>query len=222
VFDAIVADLERFHAVAPYRAPYPTQETRVFEHHILAVVLQELLLGRGVKLLLHTQFVDACTTDNGRITVCILCGKSGPEALQARQYIDCTDEADVARRAGFAFDKGRPEDGLQLPMSAHCHVRHVEKKDAGPLLPDGWFQPITDSKALPMASIWPNGPGGNSLKIKIPKFDATDTESLTAAKIQARRRALEVLQYYLQVESKAWRVMAWRRAMRRSCGSWAS
>ncbi|NLF69589.1 MAG: FAD-dependent oxidoreductase [Candidatus Anammoximicrobium sp.] len=205
VFDAIVADLEKFDAVAPYKAAYPEQSTRVFEHHVLAFVLQELLLRRGVKLLLHTQFVDACANDAGRITACIVCGKSGPEALQARQFIDCTGEADVARRAGFAVTQGRPEDGLQLPMSIHCFVRHVEPRDAGPPLPDGWLQPIQDRQALPMTSVWPNGPRGNSLKIKIPKFDATDTQSLTAAEIQGRRRALEVLHYYLQVEHKPWR-----------------
>jgi len=205
VFDAIVADLEKFDAVAPYKAAYPEQSTRVFEHHVLALLLQELLLRRGVKLLLHTQFVDACTIDKGRITACIVCGKSGPEALQARQFIDCTGEADVARRAGFAVAKGRPEDGLQLPMSIHCLVRHVESKDAGPPLPDGWLQPIQNRKDLPMTSVWPNGPRGNSLKIKIPKFDSTDTESLTAAEIQGRRRSMEVLHYYLQVEHKPWR-----------------
>ena len=119
VFDAIVADLEKFDAVAPYKAAYPEQRRGSSSTTSWPLVLQELLLRRGVKLLLHTQFVDACTTDKGRITACIVCGKSGPEALQARQFIDCTGEADVARRAGFAVNKGRPEDGLQLPMSIH-------------------------------------------------------------------------------------------------------
>jgi hypothetical protein len=164
-----------------------------------------LLLRRGVKLLLHTQFVDVSLDDKKRITACILCGKSGPEALQAKQFIDCTGEADVARRAGFAVNKGRPEDGLSLPMSIHCYVRHVRPQESGPRLPDGWFRPIEDRRDLPMTSVWPNGPGGNALKIKVPKFDATDTESLTAAEIQARRRAFEVLHYYQQVEHKPWR-----------------
>ena len=34
--------------------------------------------------------------------------------------------------------------------------------------------------ALPMTSIWPNGPRANALKLKVPMFDASDTESLTA------------------------------------------
>lgn len=205
VFDAIVADLDRFGVLAPYRNPYPKQSTRVVDPHILAIVLQELLLRRGVKLLLHTRFVDARADDAGRIGECIVCGKSGPEAIRARTFIDATGEADVARAAGFATVKGRPEDGLPLPMSIHCLVRHVEPDDAGPPVPDGWFGRIADRDYLPMVSVWPNGPRGNALKIKIPKFDATDTESLTAAEIQGRRRAMEVFEFYRRVEDKPWR-----------------
>jgi hypothetical protein len=204
VFDAIVADLSAFRAVAPYQ-PYVKRDARIFDHHILAVVLQELLVRRGVKLLLHTRFVDVRVMEGGRIAECVVCGKSGPEALRAKQFVDCTGEADVARRAGFAVMKGRPEDGLQLPMSMMAFVRHVEEKDAPPLLPEGWLTPIRDKADLPMVSVWPNGPRGHALKIKIPMFDATSTESMAAAEMQARRRTLEVVDYYQRVGKKPWR-----------------
>jgi len=202
VFDAIVADLEKFKAIVPYK-PYPKMSARVFDHEILAVVLQELLLRRGAKLLLHTRFVDVCVRD-GRIAECIVCGKSGPEALRAKQFIDCTGEAEVARAAGFETRKGRPEDGLQLPMSMMFFVRHVAKKDAHRQLPDGWFERIRTKDDLPMTSVWPNGPRANALKVKIPMFDSSDTESMTAAEIRARRRMMEVLDYYQRVEKKPW------------------
>ena len=189
VFDEIIADLQKFDAIAPYRSPYPKQSSRVFDHHVLAFVLQELLLRRGVKLLLHTRFVDVRLSGDGLITECIVCGKSGPEALRAKVFLDCTGEAEVARAAGFAIMKGRPEDGMQLPMSMMYFVRHVDKEHATPQLPEGWLHPVRTKQDLPMTSIWPNGPGSNALKIKVPKFDATNTESMTAAEIQARRRA---------------------------------
>ncbi len=202
VFDAIVAGLEQFGAIVPYK-PYPRQSARVFDHAILAIVLQELLLERGVKLLLHTRFVDAALSA-GRITECIVCGHSGPEALRAKQFIDATGEADLARAAGFATMKGRPEDGLQLPMSMMFFVRHVDEKHARPQLPEGWFEPVRRREDLPMTSVWPNGPGANALKVKIPMFDSSDTESLTAAEVRARRRMMEVLDYYQRVEKKPW------------------
>jgi hypothetical protein len=91
-------------------------------------------------------------------------------------------------------------------MSMMYFVRHVQGSIAGPALPEGWFEPITDKADLPMTSVWPDGPGGNAIKIKIPMFDATDTESLTAAEIQGRRRMMEVLDYQQRVEKKPWRL----------------
>jgi hypothetical protein len=204
VFDAIIADLQKFKAIAGYKPYSRKTRSRVFDHEILAIVLQELLLRRKVKLLVHTRVVDALVK-NGRITECVLCGKSGLEALRARQFIDCTGDGDLARQAGLAVMKGRSEDGLQLPMSMMYFVRHVDQEDAAPQLPEGWFDPVRSKDELPMTSIWENGPRSNALKIKIPMFDSTCTESLTSAEIRARRRMWEVLDYFQRVENKAWR-----------------
>ncbi|MHB8903043.1 MAG: FAD-dependent oxidoreductase [Thermoguttaceae bacterium] len=197
VFDAILTELRRFKAIEEKKA--------VFHYEILAIVLQEMLLERGVKLLLHTRFVDAIEKD-GSVRECIVCGKSGPEAIRATQFIDCSGEADLARACGFATVKGRPEDGLQLPMSVMYFVRHVEPKDAFPQLPEGCFEPVRTKKDLPMTSIWPDGPRSNAIKVKIPMFDSTDTESLSRAEIRARRRMMEVLDYHQRVEEKPWRL----------------
>ncbi|MBC8427715.1 FAD-dependent oxidoreductase [bacterium] len=201
VFDAIIADLEKWNAIAAYK-PNSHQHARIFDHHILAIVLQELLLHRGVKLLLHTRFVDI-SQQAGRISECIVCGKSGPEALRAKVFIDCTGEAEVVHAAGVETMKGSPEHGYQLPMSMMGFVREVDKPEIQ--MPEGWFETIRDEDDLPMVSIWPNGPGGKALKIKIPMFDSTDTENMTAAEIRARRRMMEVLDYYQRVENKGWR-----------------
>jgi len=201
-FDAIIKGLEAFGAIAPYK-PYTEKESRTFDAEILAIVLQELLLKRGVRLLLHAQFVDVCVKE-GKISESILCGPSGPEALRAAQFIDATGEAQLALAAGFETVKGRPEDGLQLPMSMMFTIRQVTEEEAHAQVPEGWFTPLKTKNDLPMTSLWPNGPGSSAVKIKIPKFDATDTESLTAAEIQGRRRMMEVLDYYQREEKKSW------------------
>lgn len=201
-FDAIVEAMQAFHAIAPYK-PYPEADNRKFDHEILAVVLQELLLRRGVKLLLHTCFVDA-RARGGRVREIMVCGPSGPEIIRAKQYVDTTGEALLAHQAGFATVKGRPGDGRQLPMSLMFFVREVAAENAAPQVPEGWFEPIPAKDDLPMTSISPAGPGRFGIKIKIPKFDATDTESLTAAEIQARRRMMAVLDYHQRVEKKPW------------------
>jgi len=197
VFDEILENLRAFNALGGERPS-------VFDHEILAVILQEMLLRREVRLLLHTRLVDALEKE-GRITECVVCGASGPEALRARQFIDCTGEGQVAHMAGFETVKGRPEDGLQLPMSVMFFIREMGEAGIEPQVPDGWFGSIRSAGELPMTSPWPNGPNSKALKVKVPMFDSTDTESLTAAEIQARRRMMEVLDYYQRHGGKPWR-----------------
>ncbi len=133
-FDEIVADLKKWDSIARQPSGHP-----IFDHEILAVVLQELLLRRGVKLLLHTRFADVCVKD-GRIGACILAGFSGPEALAASQFIDCTGGGDVARTAGCEVMVADEP----LPMSMMYFVR--EGQGSGPKMPEGW---PTTGKKLP-------------------------------------------------------------------------
>jgi len=203
VFDQIVSRLERFNAIAPY-APYGEREARIFDHEILAVVLQEILLDRKIKLLLHTRFVDAVLTENGRIDACIICGNSGIEAVRGRQFIDCSGEAVLAHAAGFETMKGRTHDGVQLPMSMMFFVRHIRKMNERAEVPDGIFEKMENSDDLPMVSVWPNGEGSSAIKIKIPLGDSTNTESITESEIRARQKMMSVLKYYQKVEGRKW------------------
>jgi len=209
VFDAILSDLRQFEAMGADESGTHTDplgdKRSVFHYELLAVVLQELLLRRGVKLLLHTRFVDA-RVEAGRIAECIVCGMSGPEALRAKQFIDCSGESVLARAAGCEVMKGGESSPYQLPMSMMYFIRHVAPEAVLRHLPDGWFDPIESKTDLPMTSIWPDGPGGNAIKIKIPMFDSTDTESLTAAEIRGRRRMMEVMDYHQRVENRPWRL----------------
>ena len=204
VFDEIVAGLEAFNAISPY-TPYRHFEAgnRKFEHEILMVVLQELLLKRGVRLLLHTRFVDT-VVDEGKIKACVIRGQSGPEAVAADQFVDCTGEADVARLAGCETMKGRGKDGLQLPMSMMFFVRHLPPEKAVPQVPPGWFERFEAADELPMVTPWPNGPGSNAIKMKVTGHDSTDTEGLTAAELEGRRKMMGVLDYYQRAEKKPW------------------
>lgn len=196
IFDLILARLKEWNALGYGRES-------CFHYEILALVLQEMLLEFGVNLFLHTRFTDARVDDSGRIKEVIITGKSGVEAIRAKQFIDCSGEGDLARAAGFSTAKGGSS-GFQLPMSLMYFVRHVKPEEVHPHLPEGWFNPCRREEDLPMTSIWPDGPGGNAIKIKIPMFDSTDTRSLTEAEIKGRRRMMEVLDYHQRRENKPW------------------
>jgi hypothetical protein len=204
VFDEMMSLMEAFGAIEPHE-PYDHFRTRrPFRHEILTVVLQEMLLRRGVKLLLHTRFVDVAASGNGRVDAVLLRGQSGPEALRAKQFIDGTGEGELAHLAGCETMKGRERDGLQLPMSLMYFVREVTNEQAMAEVPEGWCERIMTQEDLPMTSPWPNGPASKAIKIKIPGYDSTDTESLTDAEIAGRRKMMQVLDYHQRVAAKPW------------------
>jgi len=199
VFDEILSDLKKFNSLGD------GNRAAMFNYEILALVLQEILLNRNVKILLHTRLVDVLTKGRN-ITECIICGKSGMEAVRGKIFIDCSGDADLARYAGFSTMKGDEKTGYQLPMSKNFFVREVNENDFVRQVPEDWPTRISLEQNLPMTSIRPDGPGGKALKIKIPMFDSTTTEGLTNAEIQARKRTMDVLYYYQVIERKNWRL----------------
>ena len=196
-FDTIVSALEEFGAIQPVEKG---KDTRVFNHVVLASLLPELLIRSGVKFLLYTSLVDAELSDR-RIDHVIANGPSGLFAIKAKQFIDCTGDGFVAQRCGFATMKGG-ESGYQLPMSYMYFVKHVTPEQKRSEVAPGWFPEIRTTEQLPMTSIWPDGLNANAVKIKIPMFDSTDTESLTQAEVAARRKMMSVLDYHQRVENR--------------------
>lgn len=194
IFDEIIAMQEAWRSVRPYPGPAGgfTNQTRVFDHEILAVILQELLRRHGVRLLLHTRFVDI-RRQGRRLGPAVVAGSSGPEGLQAKVFVDCSGDASMARTADCGL---LPSGDLgSLPPSLMFFIREGDEP-VGPQLPEGWFRPVTSESELPMTSTWPDGPGGWALKVKVPGFDSANTEGLSELEQRARRRMWEVLDYY--------------------------
>jgi hypothetical protein len=199
VFDEILKELKRFNSLGE------GNRVSLFNYEILALVLQEILLRRKVKILLHTRLVDVMVKGRN-ITECVISGKSGLEAVRGKIFIDCSGDADLARYAGVSTIKGDGKTGYQLPMSKMAFVREVDTEGLVQQVPSDWKTRISNADDLPMTSIWPDGPGGKALKIKIPMYDSTTTEGLSNAEIQAKRRTMDVLYYYQHVENKNWRL----------------
>ncbi len=202
IFDEIVAGLEAFQSIVPYR-PYEECEARVFNHEVLPVVLAELTAKYGVKLLLHSKFAD-CTVENGWVREAVFCGASGLEAVAGKYFIDCSGQASLVFAAGLETMKGGADSPFQLPMSLMFFVRHLQPGDPLPVIPHDVIEPIASPEDLPMVSLWPNGPRSNAIKLKVTGGDATDTESFTEVEIRARKRMFSILDYYVRHEHKNW------------------
>ena len=192
-FDTIIRTLELFNAISEKNKGKHGLGGRVFNHEILAVILPELMEKRGIRYLLHTQMVDV-KVSSGHVEHVLVCGPSGLQAVEAKVFIDCSGDGLLAHRAGFATMKGNAE-GYQLPMSLMYFVRRVTPEQYTCEVPEGWFRSIETKDDLPMNTFWPNGSGSSALKIKVPMFDSTDTESLTCAEVSGRREMMAVLDY---------------------------
>lgn len=199
-FDTIINSLNTFHAVSHEGLGQYGLDGCVFNHEILAVILPELMEIRGVKYLLHAQMVDA-TVNSGHIEHVLFCGPSGLQAVDAKVFIDCSGDGLLAQRAGCTTMKG-DDRGYQLPMSLMYFVRNVLPEELTCEVPENWFRRYDTKDDLPMNTFWPNGIRSNALKIKVPMFDSTDTESITQAEVSGRREMMAVLDYYQRVEKR--------------------
>ncbi len=98
-----------------------------FDPEAVKVVAAEMMQEAGVRLFLHSFFVDPIM-DGGRIAGVIVANKSGLQALKARTVVDCSADADVAFRAGVPMRQGRASDGLTQPMTMFFRIANVDNE----------------------------------------------------------------------------------------------
>lgn len=91
-------------------------------------VAEDLCIDSGVELLYHTMFVSPCMSEDGtKIEGAVFATKSGLIQVNAKVFIDCTGDADVAYRSGVPCAYG-DEDGQTQPSSLFFTVRGVDKE----------------------------------------------------------------------------------------------
>lgn len=78
-----------------HRSPYKV----IFNHEVVKGVLCEMLMEAGVTVYLQTMFCGVQMEGN-TIKAAFIENKNGRTAVAAKQYIDCTGDADVAKFAG--------------------------------------------------------------------------------------------------------------------------
>lgn len=92
------------------------QTVTPFDHEILKLVLQRMVLESGASVLLHTLVEDVLMEEN-TIKGILVQNKGGKETLSAKVVIDASGDADVAFLSGAPCEVGRPKDGLVQPAS---------------------------------------------------------------------------------------------------------
>jgi hypothetical protein len=113
------------------KAPWGKNPTLTpFDPEVLRFVAQELVLGAGAELLLHTMIVDT-VMEGDELRGVVIENKSGRQVVLAKCVVDATGDADIAAFAGAPFMFGREEDNLTMPMSLYIKMRNIDYKAMG-------------------------------------------------------------------------------------------
>jgi len=157
----------------------------IFNPEELKIVLDDLAVSHGIKLYLHTSFVDPWVED-GRLAGVLVENKSGRGLIRARYFVDATGDGDLCHRLGVSthtsplpqpsttcakFGNWATPDGAGLGKEV---AKHRERFN----LPHGfvWGCNIPDSALYMIAGT------------RVPGMDPTDADSLTAGEIEGRRQ----------------------------------
>lgn len=103
VFDDIWQGLRSCHALGEEHGFPPTSSphfyNQPFDHAVLPIVLEELVLAAGAELLYGTDVIGA-RVDSGRVTEAILQNRSLDQAVRATVFLDATGDGILSRHAG--------------------------------------------------------------------------------------------------------------------------
>jgi hypothetical protein len=183
-------------------------DTTPFDLEELKWMLQELLLEANVRLLCHAVFAEAAVRD-GRIQTIVCQNKEGRVALTARMFVDCTGDGDLGACAGIPFTVGRESDGRTQPATLMFRVGGVDTAALQAYFRDHPAERrLASLLAAARAAGDPVGPKDNLLLFLTPRpgevlvnasrvflESGTDSASLTAAELEGRRQARQILAF---------------------------
>lgn len=107
-----------------------------FKAESLKIVADEMLAEAGVKILYHTQLVDA-ETEGDRVSRIIVAMKEGLASIRAKAFIDCTGDGDLAAMAGAEYTVGNKEGKMQ-PATMFFTVGDVDVSKVDADIAENW------------------------------------------------------------------------------------
>ena len=198
IFQELIGRLAKHGLINDYN---PNADRREFELEWCAYFLQEMVLERGIEVLLHSRVIDA-QADNGYITELTVSTAGGIIVYRPRFVIDASGICVVPYATGFpVISEGANK---HLPMSLYFTLWDSGKK-VKPLLPPGLPRWKNDDE-VPMTTLHVFDSGKVEVKMKVVGFDAADGFGRSKAEIAARRQMVALI-YYLQTHGYNGRVL---------------
>lgn len=172
----------------------------------------------NLKVLYYTQLSDA-VVENGKVEYVVVQNKSGRQAIKAKQFIDCSGDADLAAISGVPFEKGRKNDGATQPMTLMFQLGGVDfdkvnqfKHEYAESNPDdkepwklrGVFKEAQDNGDMEpfqdcIMGWWWTPTRPDQLGINFTHIfgkDSTNTEDITYATMEGRKQAYQTVDVY--------------------------
>ena len=173
----------------------PARKGAAFDPNLMRVALDELVAESGAKVLFHTRGA-ACITCPGKpwqgkerrsISGLIIHNKTGLQRVNAKVFIDCTGDADLAAWSGVPFDVGSEETGEPQPMTMIFRMGGVTYKG-------GSLMQWPGMEGYWASYCWNPNPGEVTLNMtRIRGYSGINGEDLTAATIAGRRAVLQAV-----------------------------
>lgn len=210
VGDEVVTQLRRYGEVLyrPNTYGAGTGITYIAEH--LKVAWEDLVVGSGADVLLHSFVQDVVVTE-GRISALLIATKSGLGWVQCSAVVDASGDGDVCHLAGFGYELAGDTEPAQTLTTTFRMINvdnraraAIAKDDMAALMAEastsGEYQlprkegsdhvtPIEGMTATVMTRI-------NQVEIRSGAVaNATDAEILTRAEMEGRRQALEYARF---------------------------
>ncbi len=174
---------------------------RCYDNAVYKCAADDMLLGAGVKILFHATAVGAVVRD-GVIEHLLVETKSGRGAIEAKTFIDCSGDADLAAWAGAPYEKGA-EDGFMAFPTLMFRMGNVDTERAEREGKPSLAKLMEESEArgegkFPRRAMILNPQPhkgewrANVTQISRPDrhIDGTQHEDLVHAEIEGRRQAL--------------------------------
>lgn len=188
-----------------------------FEPEALKFVLDNMTRDAGVKLLLHTSFVEPIMKGNA-VAGAVVLTKSGLDSIRAKVTVDCTGDGDVAYRAGvpcvFGNGNGKVQpstmffhinnvDSARLEADVRAHLHEFRRVNGVSYRALHWR--VAEAEA---AGEWDIARKSVNIykcvkddewavnSTRISGVDATDSESLTEAETEGRRQVWQLMHFF--------------------------
>ena len=204
--------LERIECLGGLNAPQDGLQGRIrvrsYDVAAYKCAADQWLLAAGVELLCHAQAVGVVRADGGRISAVLVETKSGRGAIRAREFIDCSGDADIAHFAGLPYTLGDgagdalyPSTMFRIggvdPVRALAAVGEFKAIDALMAQAAGRYDfPRQGAILRPQRD--PTQWRANVTQLRNAQgraVDATDARQLSAAEVEGRRQIVEYMRF---------------------------